>query len=173
MQAAAGKGNGMSIKIEYASIAQCRPEHVWQVFAQVERWPRWDPAAMREVRWVSGEPWTTGARFSIEMLKPVPFTLTPEVLAIEPPGFVHLLGEGSGVSGEQSYFFQAMPDAQATEMRTVQEFKGGPIEMFGSLIQPGIEAGIRRLFTRIIEEAEALARAELPASLPVEPSPAE
>jgi hypothetical protein len=163
----------MSIRIEYASIAQCRPEHVWQVFAQIELWPRWNPAAMREVRWVSGEPWTTGARFSIEMLKPVPFTLTPEVLAIEPPGFVHLLSEGSGVSGEQSYFFRAMPDAQATELRTVQEFSGGPIELFGSFIQPGIEAGIRHLFTRVIEEAEALARAELPAPLPVELPPAE
>jgi hypothetical protein len=163
----------MSIRIEYASIAQCRPEHVWRVFAQIELWPRWNPAAMREVRWVSGEPWTTGAKFSIEMLKPVPFTLTPEVLAIEPPGFVHLLSEGSGVRGEQSYLFQAMPDAQVTELRTVQEFKGGPIELFASLIQPGIEAGIRHLFTRIIEEAEALARAALPAPLLVEPPPAE
>jgi hypothetical protein len=153
----------MSLTVEYAAVARCTPEQVWQVFEQIERWPRWDPAAIREVRWVSGEPWTKGAKFSIEMLKPMPFKLTPEVLEVEAPTYVHLRGRGSGVTGEQYYFFKWIPAERATELRTLQEFSGGPILFFGGSIKPAIETGIRRLFERIIEEAEALARGENPA----------
>jgi hypothetical protein len=159
----------MSLKIEYAAIAQCNPEHVWQVFEQIERWPRWGPAAIRDVRWVSGEPWTKGAKFAIEMLKPMAFRLTPEILDAEPPVYLHFRGQGSGVTGEQFYIFRWMPEQQATELRTLQEFDGGPIMFLGSSIKPALEAGIKHLFARVIEEAEACARAEVPAPPPLEP----
>jgi hypothetical protein len=157
----------MPLNIEYAAVAQCRPEHVWQVFEHVELWPRWDPQAIREVSWVSGEPWTRGAKFAIQLLKPMSFTLTPEVLEVEAPIYVHLRGDGSGVTGEQYYIFRWMPDQQTTELRTLQEFSGGPIIFLGNSIKPSIEAGIKHLFARVIEEAEGLARAE--ASVPLAP----
>jgi hypothetical protein len=151
----------MSLNVEYAAVAKCRPDHVWQVFEKIELWSRWDPEAISDVRWVSGEPWTQGARFTISLLKPLPFKLTPEVLEIDSPIYVHLRGEGSGVTGDQHYIFKWMPDQQSTELRTLQEFSGGPIMFLGNAIKPGIEAGIKHLFTRIIEEAEGLARAEV------------
>jgi hypothetical protein len=149
----------MSLTIEYASTAQCRPEHVWQVFEQIELWPRWDPQAIRSVRWVSGAPWTKGAKFTIEMLKPISFKLTPEVLDVQSPVYVHLLGKGSGVTGAQHFIFKWMPDRQATELRTLQEFSGAPISLLGGSLKSSIEAGIRHMFSRVIEEAEAIARA--------------
>ncbi len=148
------------MKIEYAAVARCTPEHVWRVFEKIELWPRWDPSAIREVRWLSGEPWTKGAKFEIAMLKPMAFTLTPEVVEAEPPVYVHLLGKGSGVTGEQHYIFKWMPETKSTEVRTLQEFSGGPILFLGSSLKPGIEAGIQHMFGRVIEEAEALAREE-------------
>jgi Polyketide cyclase / dehydrase and lipid transport len=150
----------MSLKIEYASIAQCRPEHIWRVFEQIELWPRWAPEAIREVRWVRGEAWSKGAQFSIEMLKPKAFKLTPEVLEVEPPTYVHLRGKGSGVTGEQYFFFRWMPDEQTTELRTLQEFSGAPVMLMGGKIKPSIESGVKYLFARVAEEAEAFARGQ-------------
>jgi uncharacterized protein YndB with AHSA1/START domain len=150
----------MSLKIEYAVVAQCTPEQVWQVFEQIEQWPRWDPEAIRNVRWVSGEPWTKGARFSMEMTKPMSFTLKPEVLEATPPTYVRLRGQGSGVTGEQEYIFKWLPEQNATELRTLQEFSGGPIMFFGDSIRPALEKGIRHLFAQVAAEAEALAKSQ-------------
>jgi uncharacterized damage-inducible protein DinB len=163
----------MSLSIEYAAIAKCTPEHVWQVFENIELWSRWDPEAIREVRWVSGEPWTKGAKFSIEMLKPMSFKLTPEVLDATPPFYVHFRGQGSGVTGEQHYIFRWMPEQQATELRTLQDFSGAPIMFFGDKIKSSLEKGIAHLFARVIEEAENLARSEqAPAPAPAAQAPA-
>lgn len=152
----------MSVKIEYASIARCRPEHVWQVFEKIELWPRWAPQAIREVRWVRGAPWTKGAQFSIDMLKPQAFSLMPEILEVEAPTYVHLRGKGSGVTGEQYFIFKWMPVEQTTELRTLQEFSGAPVMLFGNKIKPAIEGGIQNLFARVTEEAEAFARGQAP-----------
>jgi uncharacterized damage-inducible protein DinB len=162
----------MSLNIEYAAVAKCTPEHVWQVFENIELWSRWDPDAIRDVHWVSGEPWTKGAKFSIEMLKPMPFKLTPEILDATPPFYVHFRGQGSGVTGDQHYIFRWIPEQQATELRTLQEFSGAPLIFFGDRIKPALEKGIAHLFARVIQEAEALASAPaagsaaIPASAP-------
>jgi hypothetical protein len=151
----------MSVKIEYACIAPCRLEHVWQAFQQIELWPCWDPQTIREARWVSGERWTKGAKFSIEMLRPLPIQKTLEVLEIEAPGHVRLRG-GSAVTVEQFYRFQPMPGGQSTELRTVQEFSGGPFKFLGDALKPTIECGIRRLFAGVCEAAETFAEAAKP-----------
>lgn len=150
----------MSLNIEYAAVARCRPDHIWQVFENIELWSRWDPEAIRDVRWVSGVPWTKGAKFSIQMAKPMSFRLTPEILEAEPPIYVHFRGEGSGVIGEQHYIFRWMPDEQTTELRTLQEFSGAALLFFGDRIKPALEKGIAHLFARVIEEAELLASGE-------------
>jgi uncharacterized damage-inducible protein DinB len=162
----------MSLSIEYAAIAKCTPEHVWQVFENIELWSRWDPEAIREVRWVSGEPWTKGAKFSIEMLKPMSFKLTPEVLDATPPFYVHFRGQGSGVTGEQHYIFRWMPEQQVTELRTLQELSGAPIMFFGDKIKSSLEKGIAHLFARVIQEAEALASATGSEAIPAQAPPA-
>jgi hypothetical protein len=93
----------------------------------------------------------------------MPFKLTPEILEVESPIYVHLRGEGSGIIGEQYYIFRWMPDEQTTELRTLQEFSGGPITFFGDSVKPTIEAGIKHLFARVIEEAGTLAKGQNPA----------
>jgi len=150
----------MSIKLEYAAVAQCRPEHLWRVFEHVEQWPRWAPDAIREVRWVRGQPWTKGAKFTLSLLKPMPFTLTPEVLDADPPIYVRFRGGGSGVTGEQHYIFRYFPESNSTELRTLQEFRGAPLMFFGNSLRSKLEQGIAHLFARIITEAETIARNE-------------
>ena len=145
----------MSLKIEYAIIARCRPERLWQVFTQLERWPHFDPATLSEARWLSGAPWTPGARFVLGLRKPVPIQLMTEVVSVEPAARLQLRGEGSGVTAEQHYELHWDEAPAATELRTIQEFSGAPIMFFGSAIKPQLEQGIAQLFAGLVAEAEA------------------
>lgn len=146
----------MSLKIEHTAAAQCAPEFLWKAMEKIEEWPRLDPDALKEVQWVSGQPWTVGARFSMSLLKPMPFKMTPEVTAVDPGHKVSFRGEGSGVTVETSYTFRAA--GGGSEITGVQELSGGPIMFFGASMQPGLEKGMAKLCARIVEEAEALAK---------------
>jgi hypothetical protein len=149
----------MSLKLEYATIARCGPQHVWRVFQEIEQWPRWDPAAIRSARWVSGTPWTKGSRFEISVIKPMSYTISPEILEVEPPIYLHWRGKGSGVTGEQFFIFKSLPDG-TTELRTLQEYSGAPILFLGNKLRQPILDGIAHMFRMIREEAEALAASE-------------
>ncbi|HWR35966.1 MAG TPA: SRPBCC family protein [Clostridia bacterium] len=149
----------MSLKFEYAAVAHCQPDHIWKVFQDIERWPRWDPQAIQSVKWVSGEPWKPGSRFEIKITKPVGYTITPELLEVEPPIYLHWRGKGSGITGEQFFIFKPLPDG-ATEMRTLQEFSGAPLVLIGNRVRQPILDGIKLMFERIRSEAEDQARRE-------------
>lgn len=149
----------MSLKLEYATTAHCGPEHIWNVFQEIERWPRWDPDAVQSARWVSGAPWTKGARFEIKISKPLAYTITPELLAVDPPVFIHWRGKGGGIHGEQFFVFKPLPEG-GTEMHTLQEFSGAPIALLAKRIRNPILDGIRHMFERIKSEAEERARSE-------------
>ncbi len=149
----------MSLQLEYTALAYCQPQHIWGVFQHIERWPRWDPEAIRDVRWIAGQPWTRGARFEIKIARPLSYTITPEILEVEPPIFLHWRGKGSGVTGEQFFIFKGQPDG-TTEMRTLQEFSGAPIKLFGGKVRQPILDGIAHMFARIKSEAEQAARLE-------------
>lgn len=149
----------MSLKLEYATIARCGPEHLWNVFKEIEQWPRWDPDAIKSVRWVSGAPWSKGARFEIKIAKPMAYTITPELLDVDPPVFLHWRGKGSGITGEQFFIFKPV-DEEQTEMRTLQEFSGAPIALLGARVRQPILDGIKHMFDRIRSEAEERFRVE-------------
>lgn len=159
----------MSLKFEYTTVARCGPEHIWQVFSEIERWPRWDPEAIQSVRWVSGAPWEKGSRFEIRVTKPMSYTITPELLDVQPPIYIHWSGKGGGVTGEQFFIFKPLSD-ETTEMVTLQEFSGAPVTLFAGKIRAPIQAGIEHMFSRIRMEAESLAAG--PVEIPT-PSPAE
>ena len=149
----------MSLKLEYSAVAHCGPQHVWRVFQEIEQWPRWDPAAILSARWISGTPWTKGSRFEISITRPMPYTITPEILEVQPPIYLRWRGKGSGVTGEQFFIFKSLPDG-TTDMRILQEYSGAPVLIFGKKIRQPILDGIAHMFRMITEEAEALAASE-------------
>ena len=83
----------MSLQIEFALNINATPDVIWQVFNEIERWPRWDPAALQSARWVSGEPWKQGSKFELKTLKPMALTLTPEIVEVTAPVFVDVKGK--------------------------------------------------------------------------------
>lgn len=144
----------MSLKLEYATSVNATPDVIWSVFQQIEDWPRWDPSALQSARWISGEPWTTGATFELRLTKPMPLTLTPTLVEVDPPVFVHIKGSSSGVTAEQFFIFKWDPATNTTEMRTLQEFSGMPITLFGAKAKRPLEEGIAHMFSRVRQEAE-------------------
>ncbi len=146
----------MSLKLEHAVTINATPDVIWQVFHEIERWPRWDPEAIKSVKWVSGEPWTKGAKFEMKVSKPMPFTLMPEIVEVQAPVFVHVKGNGGGVTGEQFYIFKWDPETRTTEMRTLQEFSGMAISFFGGQAKGPVEEGIAHMFHQVKREAEEL-----------------
>jgi uncharacterized protein YndB with AHSA1/START domain len=144
----------MSIKIDYSTTANCRPEHLWRVIEDLSRWPRFDPEAITSARWTHGEPWQPGSKFELRLQKPTGITLIPEVVHCEPPIILQIKAGGAGVKGEAVFVFKILPHGQ-TEMRTVQEFSGAPLFLLGDKIKRGVEMGVTELFGRLKAEAEA------------------
>jgi hypothetical protein len=147
----------MSLKLEYALNITANPDVIWQVFHEIERWPRWDPKSIESVRWVSGEPWQQGSKFELKALRPMPITLMPEIVEATPPVYVHVKGSGGGVTGEQFYIFKWDEKTRTTEMRTLQEFSGMAITFFGGQAKGPILEGIEHMFHQIKREAEEIA----------------
>ncbi len=149
----------MGISIDYSTVAHCHPEHIWLALQDIRRWPQFDPEAIQSVHWVSGEPWTPGARFEIKLRKPLPYTLTPEIIEAEKPILIHWKGKGSGITGEQWFVFRMLPSGD-TEMRTLQQYSGAPLVLLGPNGKRSIEEGVRHVFEHIKREAETNARME-------------
>ena len=144
----------MSLKLAHSLAVNATPEAAWSAFAHVDKWPTWDPGAMRSARWTSGEPWAMGSTLEIVMSKPIPFTLVMKVSVTDSPAHLQLTGEGSGVDVEQNYYFTSNSATSTTEMRTEQEFSGMAVTFFGDQVKKPILEGIARIFDGAKREAE-------------------
>ena len=149
----------MGIEIDYTRVAHCHPEHIWLAIEDIRRWPMFDPDAILSAHWVHGDPWTQGARFEIKLRKPLPYTLTPEIIEVEKPILIHWRAKSSGISGEQWFIFRLLPDGN-TEMRTLQHYSGAPLLLLGEKAKSAIQEGVEHLFAHIKREAETNARME-------------
>ena len=147
----------MSIQIDYSVVAHCRPEHVWLVIQDIRRWPQFDRDAIESAEWVKGKPWESGSRFRINLLKPIKYTITPEIVETEKPILIHWKASGGGVKGEQWFIFKLLPNDD-TELRTLQQYTGTTMVLLGTKAKSLLEEGVQHLLGHIKREAEANAR---------------
>ena len=103
----------MSIKFEYAVVANCNPQYIWRVFQDIEKWRRWTPDAIRSVRWVSGQPWTAGARFEVDIIKPFSYKIIPEIIEVEARFFCTCSAKAAGSLASSFLFSKAMLTGRA------------------------------------------------------------
>ncbi len=148
----------MSIRLEYAATAKCRPEHIWKVFQKLEQWAWWNPGVARS-KWTSGEPWQKGSRFRMELERPRRMAFDCEVLEGS-VNKVAWVGKGNMVTGEHWFSFEGNGDG-TTVMKTWETLSG-----FGSMfITKGIQQKTvetyKLWFERLAAEAEKLAREEV------------
>lgn len=146
----------MSMRLEYATVANCKPEHIWQAFQHVESWPSWS-SVIANTHWIEGQPWQPGSKFQMQILQPIPVTFRPEIIECNAPGYVHWIGKTTALNAEQWFSFAEQPDG-TTDMKTWQEFSGPASFMFGESVRNAIVNIYVDLFRSLKEEAEKLAR---------------
>ncbi len=144
------------MRLEYSTICNCTPAHIWQAFQHVESWPKWS-SVIANTQWLEGEPWRPGAKFQMQILQPIPVMFRPEVMECAPPGFVHWIGKTTALTAEQWFSFEAQPDG-TTVMKTWQDFTGPASFMFGESVKTAITNIYVDLFRSLKEEAEKNAR---------------
>jgi hypothetical protein len=148
------------MRLEYSTVAHCKPEHIWQAFQHVEDWPRWS-SVIANTQWEEGEPWAQGSKFRMQILQPIPVTFKPEVIEVAPPSFVHWIGKTTALTAEQWFSFEAQPEG-TTVMKTWQEFGGPASFMLGDGVRAAITNIYVDLFRSLKEEAEKMARITSP-----------
>ena len=110
------------IRFEYQIVAKCRPEHVWQVFADIDRWALWNPV-IDKAHWLSGEPWQLGSRFFMQIVMPRRIKFQPTINEINAPNRVAWTGTAPGFKGTHWHEFTLQPDG-TTIIKTWEEFSG-------------------------------------------------
>ncbi len=98
----------------------CSPERAWEVFARVEDWPAWDWMGSADARWLSGEPWTAGARLRLGHR---PFTFDGVLVVADPPREVMWEAPGFGIQGHHAFRFRRRPGGGCV-MQSAETFTG-------------------------------------------------
>jgi hypothetical protein len=144
------------MRLEYSTVCNCTPEHIWHAFQHVENWPRWS-SVIANTQWLEGQPWQPGSKFQMQILQPIPVMFRPEVIDVAAPNFVHWIGKTTALNAEQWFRFDPKPDG-STVMKNEQEFTGPASFMFGESVRQAITNIYVDLFRSLKEEAEKLAR---------------
>jgi hypothetical protein len=144
-------------RLEYQTIARCEPEHVWHVFADIDNWSKWNPVIGKS-KWVSGEPWTLGSQFFMQILQPRRMTFTPVINEISAPNRVAWTGNSPGFEGTHWHEFIQQPDG-TTLVKTWEEFSGFATLFFTANMKKKLLEMYRRWLESLSREAEKLAQA--------------
>ena len=109
------------MKLEYSTVAQCRPEDIWSVFTDSTRWSEWS-SLLAGIHWISGNPWQPGSQAVIEIAQPV-FKMKSTMKEASPPQRLVWTGAVMGVNIENTFEFSAQPDG-TTLMKAAIELSG-------------------------------------------------
>ena len=148
----------MSIRLEYATTAKCRPEQLWKVFQKMEQWAWWNPCVTRS-KWTSGQAWEKGSHFRMELERPRRMAFDCEVLEAS-PNKVAWRGKGGTVTGEHWFSFEENGDG-TTKMKTWETLTGFGTLFLGKGMQEKTVDVYKVWLERLAAEAEKVAREEL------------
>jgi hypothetical protein len=148
----------MAFKLEYSTVAKCRPEHIWKFFSNLEQWSWWN-RVLGNCRWLGGQPWQPGSRFHMELLRPRNMKFQPMILECTPPHKVGWVGRKPGFAGEHWFSFEEQPDG-TTLMKQWENFSGFITIFFGDGIKKKTVDMYAAWFDALKFEAERLAREE-------------
>ncbi len=109
------------MKLEYSTVARCRPEDIWNVFTDSTHWSEWS-SLLAGVQWTSGDPWQPGSQGVIEIAQPS-FKLKSTIKEAVPPQRIVWTGAVMGVNFESAFVFTPQVDL-TTLMQAVIELSG-------------------------------------------------
>jgi hypothetical protein len=100
------------------------PEVVWTCFADLNNWPQWF-AALIEIEWIAGPPWTIGAQFRQTVRFGFPLgnvTGVATIIELSAVPFAAWQGKVAGMQAIHGFRFDA--NAGRTEVLSRHEFYG-------------------------------------------------
>jgi len=148
----------MSFRLEYQTTAKCKPEHVWKKFEKLEQWSWWLPL-IGQTKWVQGQPWQKGSRFSMELVRPVHKTLQPVILEAAPPHKLVWVGSSMGFRGEHRFAFEEQPDG-STLLKTWEDSSGFLTSLMSAKLKDDLLNMHKEWLESLKAEAEKIAREE-------------
>lgn len=132
------------------------PEVVWDVIADFERWPDWDPA----VKSMSIEgPVAEGTRFK---WKPGPGTITSTIREAEPPRGIGWTGKTAGIKAVHAWRFE--PRDGGTLVHTEESWEGVLPRLLRGRMQKMLQESLDNALPRLKAEAERRSAAQAPPS---------
>ena len=105
-------------------------DRAWRAWSVVEDWPRWDWVGSADARWLSGEPWTVGARLRVGHR---PRTFSAVLVVVSPPGEITTEAAGFGIGGRHTYRF--LPRGEGCVMRMEETFTGRGARLLRPLVR--------------------------------------
>jgi hypothetical protein len=146
----------MAVKIEYSTVANCQPEHVWKIFSDTARWREWN-SFISNVQWISGEPWQPGSQLLLELAQPQ-FKLKAAVKESAAPN--RLVWTGSAMGVAVNHFFEFTPQAgNGTLMKTWVELSGAAVFFLNEDMKKKGVGIFSKWFELLKSEAEKVAAA--------------
>ncbi|HWR13315.1 MAG TPA: SRPBCC family protein [Terriglobales bacterium] len=144
---------------EYEAIARCKPQHVWQVFSDMDRWSEWNPVVGKS-HWLTGAPWKPGSTFFMEILQPKKIIFRPMIQEILIPIRVSWTGKAPGFAGTHGHEFILMPDG-TTRVRTWEDVSGFLTLFIGKRMHRQMMDMYAAWINALCREGEKLAAAQL------------
>ncbi|MEO6119823.1 MAG: SRPBCC family protein [Terriglobales bacterium] len=147
------------MKLEYSTVARCRPEDIWAVFTDSTRWSEWS-SLLAGVQWTSGEPWTPGSQGVIELAQPA-FKLKSTMKEALPPQRIVWAGAVMGVNFECAFRFTPeasgiTPDAATTLMHAAIDLSGPAVFFINDDMKKKGMAAFTPWFDALKAQAEKL-----------------
>lgn len=116
------------IVVEQAVEIGASPERVWEVFAAIDRWPRWNPVCLAAGH-VAGRRWSRGSSIRMKLkLGPLAFQVQPRLIAVEPARRVAWLGRGYGLEGLHTFTIEE--NGGGTRVTSHERFSGPMLSVF-------------------------------------------
>ena len=124
-------------------------ERVWDLLADVERWPSW----YRACRWVRVESRDSASRATSFRWKAHPVTLQSRVVAAERPHSIAIVADSQGLHAERAFTIRATPDGLNSVVIS-HETQVGPLPWLGRLIiAPRLHAANQAMFDDLARAA--------------------
>lgn len=112
----------VEIVVERSVETDVPPERVWEVFAALDRWPRWNPVCLAAGH-LAGRRWTRGSSILIRFkMGPFPFPVKLRLVTVEPGRRVVWLGSGPGLQGLHTFTFEG--NGGGTRVVSHERFSG-------------------------------------------------
>ena len=124
-------------------------ERVWDLLADVERWPSW----YRACRWVRVESRDSASGATSFRWKAHPVTLQSRVVAAERPHSIAIVADSQGLHAERAFTIRATPDGLSSVVIS-HETQVGPLPWLGRLIiAPRLHAANQAMFDDLARAA--------------------